>query len=822
MPWAVYTRFNRWLELPGEPEIDRWRKKGYLYLSLVVVVLSVIVVAQDIDIIESPSAAVTSMVNSCAGALVVGTIFVFRRFPYWMMVFVTLVYSATIIVTDLDAATRGTDRWWPLFVLILDLLLVSRARRLAIAVVYIVVLWLVVITAEQAWRFGLFDLPGLRSYSSRIEVYEEEYVCEKPPCATGLKNINSLTTQLAIFILDFVLTRYFCDQMMSERAQMETAVHAANDIASALAAFDLPRAQESLNAASSRNMPIELTEALEKLLENLSTYRPYLPDAIFNDGELGEPQTLIQTPPGLRTDGAGDGVATILFTDIVSSTAIWNASPVHMKRALRLHNSLIRKALAEYGGYEVKTIGDSFMAAFSTATDAVMFALTVHAKLYTAPWSSDILNVPQCSVVNDTWRGLRIRIGMHEGPVSIEKNTVIDRYDYFGPTVNLAARLESKCVPGCVGALPELVAEVRKSWTSACTTAVGRCCPPPVRPLSSQSHFAFGTEELAGLEDWNAAVSVRDQTTTLKGIGEVIMNVFTPVLFSARLLPVSASVRIRVRDFEEEDEFERTLDCSEKHRPVAAPSGWTLEAVPNATFASVTLEMFDHCAAVGSFQRAAGQTLQTTVQAINKTDGTLMTLLGNAVFVSWNASRRVTAHVQNSFHFTRLVRRSVSSRLRTHISSGKVYAGSVGTEGQRFFTVFGGCVELTRSLAGPSVNVGAIFCPHSPGYIEGRQRADLRPIGWCRLPVHHDDATDYIVYQVSLQDDESDEGASDWGWSPEYWRLFIARDFVAIRRKFQECDDATLQHALSAWARPAHESRGFVNPLQNGTEPSFP
>ncbi|KAJ9457801.1 Receptor-type adenylate cyclase A [Diplonema papillatum] len=630
----LYRRFGRWLEVPGETETDRFRKKTYLYLNLVVVVLGSAAIAQGVDLGE-PASAVARLSAYCTAVLTSGMILIFRRCPYWMMVFVIVGYSVTIITSDLDAATRATDRWWPLFVLILDLLLVSRARRLAIAVVYLVVLWLVAITAEQAWRFGLFDLPGLLPYSRRIEAIEEEYVCDKPPCALGLKTANTLTTQLAIFILDFILTRYFCDQMVSERARMETAVHAANDIASALAAFDLPRAQESLNAASSRNMPIQLTEALEKLLENLSTYRPYLPDAIFNDGELGGPQTLTQTPPGLRTDGAdGDGVATILFTDIVSSTAIWNASPVHMKRALQLHNSLIRKALAEYGGYEVKTIGDSFMAAFSTATDAVI----------------------------------------------------------------------------------------------------------------------------------------------------------------SRLLPISVPVPV---DEEEEDEFERTfLERSLSHRPVAAPSGWTLEGIPNATFASVTLEMFDHNAAVGSFQRAADQTLQTTVQAINKTDGTLMTLLGNAVFISWNASRRVTAHIQNSFHFARLVHRSVSSRLRTHISSGKVYAGSVGTEGQKFFTVFGGCVGLARALAVSPVNVGAIFCPHSPGYIEGRQRANLRPIGWCRLPVHYDDATDYIVYQVSSQDDESDEGASDWGWSPEYWRLFIARDFVAIRRKFQECDDATLQHAL--------------------------
>ncbi len=66
--------------------------------------------------------------------------------------------------------------------------------------------------------------------------------------------------------------------------------------------------------------------------------------------------------------------------------------------------------------------------------------------------------------------GLAVRIGVHEGPcLAVRAN---DRLDFFGTTVNVAARLEGKAEPGHVvltgdmaarPAIAELVAPYRQS-----------------------------------------------------------------------------------------------------------------------------------------------------------------------------------------------------------------------------------------------------------------------------------------------------------------------------------------------------------------------
>lgn len=78
----------------------------------------------------------------------------------------------------------------------------------------------------------------------------------------------------------------------------------------------------------------------------------------------------------------------IVFTDVQSSTAIWAECSQQMCAALDLHNALIRKCITEHRGYEVKTIGDSFMVAFCSGLDAVRFALAVQECLYDANWNS--------------------------------------------------------------------------------------------------------------------------------------------------------------------------------------------------------------------------------------------------------------------------------------------------------------------------------------------------------------------------------------------------------------------------------------------------
>ena len=80
----------------------------------------------------------------------------------------------------------------------------------------------------------------------------------------------------------------------------------------------------------------------------------------------------------------------VVFTDIQCSTALWSRIPSVMSGAVEQHHRVIRRQIGYNGGYEVKTIGDSFMVAFKDVNKAVAFALDVQKYLFAAKWDAEI------------------------------------------------------------------------------------------------------------------------------------------------------------------------------------------------------------------------------------------------------------------------------------------------------------------------------------------------------------------------------------------------------------------------------------------------
>src|SRR4051812_18101142 len=117
------------------------------------------------------------------------------------------------------------------------------------------------------------------------------------------------------------------------------------------------------------------------------------------------------------------GTVTFLFTDIEGSTTRWEHQPEAMQRALARHDALVRAAIRDQGGHVVKTMGDAFHAAFSRAPDAVAAALDAQRRLQAESWGEI--------------GPLRVRMALHTG-VAEERDG-----DYYGPTLNRAARLMS-------------------------------------------------------------------------------------------------------------------------------------------------------------------------------------------------------------------------------------------------------------------------------------------------------------------------------------------------------------------------------------------
>ena len=71
----------------------------------------------------------------------------------------------------------------------------------------------------------------------------------------------------------------------------------------------------------------------------------------------------------------------LVFTDIENSTMLWEVCGDDMGAAVEMHHAIIRSHIDEYGAYEVKTIGDSFMIACNSLGDATLMCLAIQTSL---------------------------------------------------------------------------------------------------------------------------------------------------------------------------------------------------------------------------------------------------------------------------------------------------------------------------------------------------------------------------------------------------------------------------------------------------------
>ena len=126
----------------------------------------------------------------------------------------------------------------------------------------------------------------------------------------------------------------------------------------------------------------------------------------------------------------GPGVATILFTDLVGSTALTDRLGDDRAEELRRsHFRLIREAVATSGGQEVKTLGDGHMVVFVSPLDAIGCAIAIQQSV-------------QLHNAEPDAEQLLVRIGINAGEVFHDEN------DYFGTPVVVAKRLCDQAAGG--------------------------------------------------------------------------------------------------------------------------------------------------------------------------------------------------------------------------------------------------------------------------------------------------------------------------------------------------------------------------------------
>ena len=119
---------------------------------------------------------------------------------------------------------------------------------------------------------------------------------------------------------------------------------------------------------------------------------------------------------------------TFLFTDLRGSTELYEqVGDLAAFDLVRSHFQVLNEIVAAEAGAVVKTIGDAVMATFPTPDRALAAALRMREAMHR---------------LNDGHNGhdLLLKIGIHEGPcLAVVLN---DRQDYFGTTVNIAARVQ--------------------------------------------------------------------------------------------------------------------------------------------------------------------------------------------------------------------------------------------------------------------------------------------------------------------------------------------------------------------------------------------
>jgi class 3 adenylate cyclase len=122
-------------------------------------------------------------------------------------------------------------------------------------------------------------------------------------------------------------------------------------------------------------------------------------------------------------DEAGVSQVALLFSDLQGSTALYErVGDAVAFNMVREHFALLASIVRDHDGAVVKTIGDAVMASFGDPANAVKAALAMQSR------------IPDHELV--------LKLGVHVGPsVVVNLN---DRLDYFGSTVNMAARLQGQ------------------------------------------------------------------------------------------------------------------------------------------------------------------------------------------------------------------------------------------------------------------------------------------------------------------------------------------------------------------------------------------
>lgn len=195
--------------------------------------------------------------------------------------------------------------------------------------------------------------------------------------------------------------------------------------------------------AFSKGKPFHL--AVREARERLHDLEPHFPCATWLPIICQNPAEPPPTWQQLNQKGGNDSslwrhdndsaaqIVTIVFTDLVSSTAIKQAMPgldvttrnqQYYDTILQPHRQRVTASLAAFGGRLVKTEGDGFLMSFPGAMQA-------------AQWSIALQQHHEQDPIETPFGSLQVRIGMHTGSPLLNA----EDHDYIGQEVDYAYRI---------------------------------------------------------------------------------------------------------------------------------------------------------------------------------------------------------------------------------------------------------------------------------------------------------------------------------------------------------------------------------------------
>eukprot|EP01065_Artemidia_motanka_P046068 TRINITY_DN6885_c0_g1_i1.p1 TRINITY_DN6885_c0_g1~~TRINITY_DN6885_c0_g1_i1.p1 ORF type:complete len:835 (+),score=123.54 TRINITY_DN6885_c0_g1_i1:68-2572(+) len=720
---------------------ERTRKAVFVPASWAVLLFTVTTASAAL---WSPGAPSTAAAHSfLLAASIAVHILLHRGAPVVRLVEVLILTCATVSVYfDWVSASGLYPRVWVVVVVCLDVSLVFNVNAaVPVATVCVTVLWLMVEGTEAFVRFGLYEAAPVERSAGTIKVCD----CANPPCKLAFDPSN-MFLGIFVFLFDFWITRGFAEQMRDQMQVISEAMHTCDVFCEHLSLYEIEEADAVLTGEVAERLPEGLSNTFRRLLENLESYKMYLPDSVLLHRDEASQSSLPEaSAPGI---GAERADICICFTDIESSTALWEQQHQAMYAALQLHNTILRSVFCTHGGYEVKTIGDAFMLAFTKVQDGVAFALESQKALVQADWPNDLLGVPLCARVESEngvlWNGLRVRMGINCGTVRVDRNPVTHRCDYFGQAVNVAARIESELKHG---GLTGISADTLKKLGDG-----------GLEELQHPAVFTLGSRKLKGVSQ-PVDISVllpqgmserwRVTTDTPVQVDRDELAVTSPVFESPlgdqrRRSPMPSLGRTespRTGSYSRRSPTFRAASellvlSSVNSRPSNCRSsggGLGLRSTSVGSAGSVVVgspvlpglhtahsklmlrtssgleRTTATCAHVGTtlvdasaLDHLVPSFVSSVEYAADVAQGTVQAVVSSSCVVTWNAPRPCSGHTVHAAHFTALLcsrtaRQGVPSW--TGVATGKVLHGSVAGCRRRFATVVGGCVELARALS---------------------------------------------------------------------------------------------------------------------------